>query len=108
MKQQQPFSRALILDFRAALLHRNLSAYTINVKLSSIRKLVNETKRAGVISGEEASQMSDVQQRDTRLGNGLTKEQAKELLAVPNRSTSKGKRDYAIPWASHRLRLTLE
>jgi integrase len=31
-----------------------------------------------------------------RLGNWLTREQAKELLAVPDRSTLKGKRDYVI------------
>ena len=31
-----------------------------------------------------------------RLGNWLTREQAKELLAVPDRSTLKGKRDYLI------------
>ena len=30
------------------------------------------------------------------MGNWLTREQAKELLAVPDRSTLKGKRDYTI------------
>ena len=30
------------------------------------------------------------------MGNWLTREQAKELLAVPDRSTLKGKRDYVI------------
>jgi site-specific recombinase XerD len=30
------------------------------------------------------------------LGNWLNREQAKELLAVPDRSTLKGKRDYVI------------
>jgi integrase len=30
------------------------------------------------------------------LGNWLTREQAKDLLAVPDRSTLKGKRDYVI------------
>ncbi len=34
--------------------------------------------------------------RGTRLGNWLTRERAKELLAVPDRSTLKGKRDYVI------------
>ena len=98
-ERQQPVSRALLLEYKAAMLSRNLSASTVNVKLSAIRKLVNEAKRAGVIGGEEASQMSDVpnvSQRGTRLGNWLTKEQAKELLAVPDRSTLKGKRDYVI------------
>ena len=98
-ERQQPISRTLILEFRAALLDRELSPSTINVKLSAIRKLVDEAKRAGFIDVEEASQMSDVPnvaQRGTRLGNWLTKEQARELLAVPDRSTIKGKRDYVI------------
>ena len=97
--RQQPVSRTLILEFRAAMLDRELGASTINVKLSAIRKLVDEAKRAGVIGAEEASQISDipnVRQNGIRLGNWLTKEQAKELLAVPDRSTMKGKRDYVI------------
>ena len=92
-------SRTLILEFRAAMLDRNLSASTINVKLAAVRKLVEEAKRAGVITGEESSQMTDVpnvRQNGVRLGNWLTKEQARELLAVPDRSTLKGKRDYVI------------
>lgn len=98
-ERQQGISRTLILEFRAALQDRELSPSTINVKLSAIRKLVDEAKRAGFIDAEEASQMSDVPniaQRGTRLGNWLTKEQARGLLAVPDRSTTKGKRDYAI------------
>ena len=81
------------------MLERKLSPSTINVKLSAIRKLIDEARRAGVLGAEEASQMSDipnVRQNGTRLGNWLTKEQAKELLAVPDRSTLKGKRDYVI------------
>jgi DNA-binding transcriptional LysR family regulator len=38
----------------------------------------------------------NISQKGTRLGNWLTREQAKELLAVPDRSTLKGKRDYVI------------
>src|SRR6187402_1810266 len=48
---------------------------------------------------EDAVNLSDipnVKEKGTRLGNWLTKEQAKELLAAPDRSTVKGKRDYAI------------
>lgn len=98
-EQQQPVSRTLILAFRGAMLERELSPSTINVKLSAIRKLMDEAKRAGMIGAEEASEMSDVpnvRQNGTRLGNWLTKEQAKELLGVPDRSTLKGKRDYVI------------
>jgi integrase len=52
-----------------------------------------------MIGLEEAASLSDVpnaRQKGTRLGNWLTREQAKELLAVPDRSTLKGKRDYVI------------
>jgi site-specific recombinase XerD len=99
LERQQPISRTLILAFRAAMLDRNLSASTVNVKLSAVRKLVNEAKRAGAVSAEDAAQMTDVpnvRQQGTRLGNWLTKDQAKDLLAVPDRSTMKGKRDYVI------------
>jgi integrase len=34
--------------------------------------------------------------RGPRLRNWLTREQAKELLAIPDRSSLKGKRDYVI------------
>ena len=40
--------------------------------------------------------MPNLRQKGTRLENWLTREQAKELLAVPDRSTLKGKRDYVI------------
>lgn len=96
---QQPISRPLVLAFRADMLERDLSASTINVKLSAIRKLIHEAKRSGFVSSEEAAQMTDipnVRQQGTRLGNWLTKEQARELLAAPDRSTLKGKRDYVI------------
>jgi len=38
----------------------------------------------------------NVRQQGTRMGNWLTREQAKELLTVPDGSTMKGKRDYCI------------
>jgi integrase len=52
-----------------------------------------------MIGSEEAAGLTDIpniRQQGTRLGNWLPREQAKELLAVPDRSTLKGKRDCAI------------
>ena len=98
-QRRETVSRTLILEFRAALLDRNLKPSTINVKLAAVRKLVEEARRGGVLGSEEASQMTDipnVRQSGTHLGNWLTKDQAKQLLAVPDRSTLKGKRDYAM------------
>lgn len=91
----QPLSRALLMEYRTTLDH--LSPSTINVRLSAIRKLVGEARRNGMIGLEEATNLTDVpnvQQKGTRLGNWLTREQAKELLTVPDRSKLKGKRDY--------------
>jgi integrase len=93
----RPLSRALLMEYRTTMDH--LSPSTINVRLSAIRKLVGEARRNEVISLEEAANLTDVpnvRQKGTRLGNWLTREQAKELLAVPDRSTLKGKRDYVI------------
>jgi len=93
----RPLSRSLIMEYRITMDH--LSPSTINVRLSAIRKLVGEARRNGLIGLEEAANLSDVpnvRQTGTRLGNWLTREQAKELLAVPDRSKLKGKRDYVI------------
>jgi site-specific recombinase XerD len=76
-----------------------LSPSTINVRLSAVRKLVGEARRNNLIGSEEAASLTDIpniRQKGTRLGNWLTREQAKELLAIPDCSTLKGKRDSVI------------
>jgi len=93
----RPLTRALVMEYRASI--DTLAASTINVRLSAIRKLVDEARQNGMLSTEEAGHLTDIpniRQKGTRLGNWLTKEQARELLAVPDRSTLKGKRDYVI------------
>jgi integrase len=93
----RPLSRSLLMEWRVAM--EALSPSTINVRLSAVRKLVGEARRNNMIGQEEAASLTDIpniSQKGTRLGNWLTREQAKELLAVPDRSTLKGKRDYVI------------
>ena len=90
-------SPALLMEYRTSM--ENLSPSTINVRMSAIRKLVGEARRNGLIGLEEAANLTDVpnvRQKGTRLGHWLTREQARELLAVPDRSKLKGKRDYVI------------
>jgi integrase len=97
--RSQGLSRALLMEYRAAMLEKKLSASTVNVRLSAVRKLVGEAQRNGIIDAEEAANLAGVPnlpQKGTRLGNWLTRDQAKELLTVPDRSTLKGKRDYVI------------
>jgi len=97
--RSQGLSRALLMEYRAAMVGKKLSASTVNVRLSAVRKLVGEAQRIGIIDAEEAANLAGVPnltQKGTRLGNWLTRDQAKELLTVPDRSTLKGKRDYVI------------
>jgi hypothetical protein len=84
----RPLSRSLLMEWRSGM--EALSPSTINVRLSAVRKMVGEAQRAGMIGQEEAANLTEVpniSQKGTRLGNWLTREQAKELLAVPDRST---------------------
>ncbi|MGI4853897.1 MAG: tyrosine-type recombinase/integrase [Janthinobacterium lividum] len=93
----RPLTRALLLEYRTSM--KDLSPSTVNVRLSAVRKLVTEARKNGMLSAEEASNLTDIpniRQKGTRLGNWLTKEQTRELLAVPDRSCLKGKRDYTI------------
>jgi len=97
--RSQGLSRALLMEYRAAMLEHKLSASTVNVRLSAVRKLINEAQCNGIIGAEEAVNLAGVPnlaQKGTRVGNWLTRDQAKELLTVPDRSTIKGKRDFVI------------
>ncbi len=93
----RPLDRALLQEWRASM--DGLAPSTINVRLSAVRKLVAEARASGMLGVDEAASLTDVpniRQQGTRLGNWLTREQARDLLQVPDRSTLKGKRDYAI------------
>ena len=93
----RPINRELLLEWRAAM--ESQSPSTVNIRLSAMRRLIAEAKSARMLSSEEAETLSDVRnirQAGVRLGNWLTREQAKEILAVPDRSKLRGKRDYVI------------
>lgn len=91
--------RALLMEYRAQMIHRGLSASTINVRLSAIRKLIIEARDNNLLDPAEAARIltvPGVPKRGVRLGNWLTPKEAKRLLAEPDRSTMIGKRAYAI------------
>ncbi len=93
----RPLTRELLVEWRASM--EKQSPSTVNIRLSAMRSLVAEARRADMLSSEDASKLTDIpniKQAGTRKGNWLTREQAKELLAVPDRSKAKGKRDYVI------------
>lgn len=97
--RSQGISRQLVMEYRASMIERGLSPSTINVRLAAVRKLVSEARRNGIIDVEQASRITDIPNarlQGRRMGNWLTREQAKQLLTAPDRSTLKGKRDYCI------------
>jgi integrase len=98
-ERRQPLSREILNEFRAWMIERGSSPATVNVRLSAVRKLIGEARRNGLLTEAEATALEDVpnlRQQGTRLGNWLTREQARELLTVPDRATLKGQRDYCI------------
>ena len=86
----RPLTRSLLQEWKAGM--EGLSASTVNVRLSAVRKLVAEAQAEGAIGSEEAARLTgvpNIRQRGARLRDWLTREQAREPLAVPDRSTLK-------------------
>src|ERR1700719_2102114 len=59
-ERKQPLSRALLMEYRGAMLEKGLSASTVNVRLSAIRQLIGEAQRNGIIGAEEAANLAGV------------------------------------------------
>ncbi|PSO53355.1 MAG: hypothetical protein BRC35_16200, partial [Cyanobacteria bacterium QH_10_48_56] len=84
-----------VLKYKATLLEKGLAEATINRRLASVKALVDFARKIGKcdftlqdIKGEKVQSY-----RDT---TGISAESFKALLTIPNRSTLKGKRDYAL------------
>lgn len=93
----RPITRMLLLKWRASM--ASLSSSTVNVRLSGIRKLIHEANKMGLLSGEQLNDLLRVQgltRRGSRTGNWLTATECKALLAVPDRKTLRGKRNYCV------------
>ena len=72
-ERKQPLSRPLLMEYRAAMLEKKLSASTVNVRLSAVRKLIGEAQHNGIIGAEEAASLAGVpnlSQKGTRVGTG--------------------------------------
>lgn len=87
---------SLVLRYKAHLRdERGLAEATRNRRLSAIKSLVRLANQLGQCDFNLSELSGDkvVRYRDT---TGVSKEVYRDLLAVPDRSTLKGKRDYAI------------
>ena len=99
IEETPSFTKALVQEYRAGLLERGLSASTINLRLSAVRKLARELADNGRLDPAVAAAIErakGVERRGVRAGNWLLKNQVNELLQAPSATTRKGKRDRAI------------
>ena len=87
------------MRYRSFLESLSLSAATINVHLSAIRRLADEAADSGWLSPELAigvRRVKGVKRLGRRLGNWLSRDQAQDLLNAIPPSTLAGKRDAAV------------
>jgi len=85
----------LVLRYKAELIDQGLKEATVNRRLAAIKSLVNYAYKVGKCSWTLADIKSEKVKpyRDT---TGISPEAFKKMLAIPDRLTFKGKRDYAL------------
>ena len=91
--------KATVQEYKTVLSDRGLSAATVNVRLSAIRKLASEAADNGMIDQALANgigRVKGVKAQGVRAGNWLTLDQAQALINAPDITTLKGLRDRAI------------
>src|SRR3984893_2872144 len=93
------FNRTVVLRYRFFLEQKNLAPSTINVRLAAVKRLAHEAANTGLLSPELAAgigQVKGAKRLGVRIGNWLTVDQSKTLLAEPRADSLPGKRDRAI------------
>lgn len=93
------FTKATVQAYRAHLIESGLSASSVNLRMTAIRRLAAEAADNGLLALELASAVSRVKgirRQGVRTGNWLTVVQAERLVNLPDVSTLKGKRDRAL------------
>src|SRR6516162_2588039 len=93
------FNRTVVLRCRIYLEQKQYAATTINLRLAAVRRVAFEAADSGLLSPELAAgirRVRGVRRIGVRVGNLLTAEQAKRLLAVTDRASLRGRRDYAM------------
>lgn len=92
-------TKATVQRYKTVLQESGLSASTINLRMSAIRKLAAEAADNGLLDQTFANgvaRVRGVKSQGVRAGNWLTLEQAQKLLNTPDITKLKGLRDRAI------------
>jgi len=93
------FNRTVVLRYRIYLELKQYAPTTINLRLAAVRRVAYEAADSGLLSPELAAgirRVKGVRRIGIRVGNWLTVEQGKRLLAAAESDSLRGKRNYAI------------
>jgi integrase len=93
------FNRTVVVRYRSFLERLTLSAATINLHLSAIRRLADESAESGWLSPELAigiRRVKGVKRLGRKSGNWLTRNQAQELVNAVSKTNLRGWRDGAM------------
>jgi site-specific recombinase XerD len=93
------FNRAVVVRYRSHLESLRLSASTINLHLSAIRRLADESSESGWLTPELAiriRRVPGVKRLGQTSGNWLTRNQSQELVNAASTADLRGWRDGAI------------
>ena len=85
------FNRSVVVKYRSFLERLSLSAATINLHLSAIRRLADESAESGWLSPELAigiRRVKGVKRLGRKMGNWLTRNQAQELVNAASKTQS--------------------
>jgi site-specific recombinase XerD len=93
------FNRSVVVRYRSFLESLSLSAATINLHLSAIRRLADEATESGWLSSELVTgirRVKGVKRLGRKIGNWLTDNQAQELFNAVSQNTLQGSGDGAM------------
>jgi integrase len=93
------FNRSIVVRYRSFLERLSLSAATINLHLSAIRRLADESAESGWLNPELAigiRRVKGVKRLGRKMGNWLTRNQAQELVNAASKANLRGWRDGAM------------
>ena len=87
------FNRSVVVRYRSFLERLSLSAASINLHLSAIRRLADESAESGWLSPELAigiRRVKGVKRLGKKMGNWLTRNQAQELVSAVSKNNLRG------------------